>query len=53
VEVRFTKAARKHRVGRAAARHEMAHTTPTATLTTHGARAWLWSAPTTAAGSWR
>jgi len=42
VEVRFTQAARKHRVGPAAARHVMAHAAPTATLTTHGAQAWLW-----------
>ncbi len=42
MEIRFTQAARKHRVGRAAARHVMAHTTPTGTLTTHGAPAWLW-----------
>ena len=40
VEIRFTQAARKHRVGRASARHVMNTATPTATMTDQGNEAW-------------
>lgn len=40
--VRFTQSARRHRIGRASARHGMATVDPTAVMTTSGADAWLW-----------
>ncbi|MDP9115762.1 MAG: hypothetical protein M3O28_00535 [Actinomycetota bacterium] len=40
VEIRFTQAARKHRIGRASARHVMNTATPTATMTDQGNEAW-------------
>lgn len=42
MEIRFTRAARKHRVGRVSARHVMAHSIATGTPTTHGTPAWLY-----------
>jgi hypothetical protein len=42
VEIRFTQAARKHRIGRASARHVMATSTPTAMMTGQGNAAWLY-----------
>jgi len=41
LEIRFTKAARKHRVGRASVRNAMASTAPTRTITDWGNIAWL------------
>jgi hypothetical protein len=41
-EIRFTQAARKHRIGRASARHVMARSTPTAMMTGQGNAAWLY-----------
>lgn len=40
--IRFTQAARKHRVGRASARFVMANVEPTPTMTLGGANALLW-----------
>lgn len=40
MEIRFTQAARKHRVGRAAARRVMAYATPTGTTTAQGNPGW-------------
>lgn len=40
MEIRFTQAARKHRIGRASARHVLAHATPTGTTTEHGNPGW-------------
>ena len=45
VAIRFTQAARKHRIGRASARHVMATTTPTATTTEQGNDAWQYLGP--------
>jgi hypothetical protein len=45
VEIRFTKAARRHRIGRASARHVMATTTPTEVMTTQGNLGWLYIGP--------
>lgn len=45
VEIRFTQAARKHRIGRASARYVMASTTPTATTTGQGNDAWQYIGP--------
>jgi hypothetical protein len=42
VEIRFTKAARKHRIGRASVRNAMASTAPTPTTTDQGNVAWLY-----------
>jgi hypothetical protein len=41
-EIRFTQAARKHRVGRGSARHVLASTQPSAVTTTSGIDAWLY-----------
>lgn len=38
--IRFTQAARKHRIGRASVRHVMAHAIPTRTTTDHGNSGW-------------
>lgn len=43
VEIRFTQAARKHRVGKASARYVMSITTPTETTTTQGNPAWRYA----------
>jgi hypothetical protein len=42
VEIRFTQAARRHRIGRASVRWVMATNTPTATTTNTGDVAWQW-----------
>lgn len=44
-EIRFFKAARKHRIGRASVRHLMAGTRPTRVTTTNGTDAWLHVGP--------
>ena len=41
VQIRFTQAARKHRIGRASARQVMAHVTPTKMITERGNAGWL------------
>jgi hypothetical protein len=43
--IRFTQAARRHRIGRASARFVMAHVDPTSTTTLGGASVWLWVGP--------
>ena len=40
VEIRFTQAARRHRIGRSSARHVMASTTPVSTMTAQGNLGW-------------
>ena len=45
LEIRFTQSARKHRIGRASARHVLASAEPTAVTTTSGADAWLYVGP--------
>lgn len=40
VEIRFTQAARKHRIGKASARHVMAHASPAGTTTDQGNPGW-------------
>ena len=45
LEIRFTKSARKHRIGRASARYVLTTTEPTAVTTTRGADAWLYVGP--------
>jgi hypothetical protein len=45
VEIRFTQAARPHRIGRASVRWVLAHTRPTEVTTNHGSPAWRWSGP--------
>jgi hypothetical protein len=40
--VRFTRAARRHRIGRASALHVMTRLAPSRTTTVGGASAWLW-----------
>jgi hypothetical protein len=42
VEIRFTKAARKHRIGRTSVRNAMASRAPTRTTTDQGDVAWLY-----------
>ena len=42
LEVRFTQSARKHRIGRASARHVLATAKPIAITTTSGADAWIY-----------
>lgn len=42
MELRFTQAARKHRIGRAHVRYVVATTSPTGTTTNQGNRAWLY-----------
>lgn len=41
-EIRFTRSARKHRIGRTFARHVLADTRPTPVIATSGADAWLY-----------
>jgi hypothetical protein len=41
-EIRFTKSARRHRIGRASARHVMATTTATPISTINGNLAWFY-----------
>ena len=45
LEIRFTQSARKHRIGRASARHVLATTDPTPVTTSSGAQAWLYVGP--------
>ena len=45
LEIRFTQSARRHRIGRASARHVLATAEPTAVTTTSGADAWLYVRP--------
>ena len=45
LEIRFTRPARKHRIGRASARHVLATTDPTPVTTSSGADAWLYVGP--------
>jgi hypothetical protein len=42
VEIRFTQAARRHRIGRFSVRHVMASTTPVSTVTVQGNLGWLY-----------
>jgi hypothetical protein len=44
-EIRFTQSARRHRIGRASARHVLATTDPTPVTTSSGAKAWLYVGP--------
>jgi hypothetical protein len=44
VLIRFTKAARKHRIGRPHARYVMASVVPTEIVTAQGEQGWLWVA---------
>ncbi|RBY85952.1 hypothetical protein [Blastococcus sp. TF02A-26] len=44
-EIRFTQSARRHRIGRASARHVLATTDPTQVTTSSGADAWLYIGP--------
>jgi hypothetical protein len=44
-EIRFTQAARKHRIGRPSARHVLAGAEPTLVRTAGGADAWLYVGP--------
>lgn len=44
-EIRFTQSARRHRIGRASARHVLATTNPTPVTTSSGADAWLYVGP--------
>jgi len=45
VEVRWTQASRKHRIGRAHARHVMATVEPTTATTSNGNAGLLWIGP--------
>jgi hypothetical protein len=42
LEIRFTRSARKHRIGRISARHVLANTRPTPVTANSGADAWLY-----------
>ena len=42
MEIRFTQAARRHRIGRASARFVLANSIPTDITTAEGSPAWLW-----------
>lgn len=42
LEIRFTQAARKHRIGRASVRHVMSTVIPAGTVTTQGNQAWIY-----------
>jgi len=44
-EIRFTQSARRHRIGRASARHVLATTDPTLVSTSSGGDAWLYVGP--------
>jgi hypothetical protein len=43
LQIRFTQAARKHRIGRASVRHVMATVTPVGTVTAQGNLAWIYT----------
>ena len=45
MEIRFTQAARRHRIGRASVRWVMAQQSPTETTTRYGEVAWRWIGP--------
>ncbi|HLI57459.1 MAG TPA: hypothetical protein VKY26_10575 [Actinomycetota bacterium] len=45
MKIRFTKAARRHRIGRASVRTVMAATTPSLVTTSQGKDAWLYIGP--------
>lgn len=45
MEIRFTQAARKHRIGRASVRHVMATTTPAGVITEQGNPGWRYTGP--------
>lgn len=45
MEIRFTQAARKHRIGRASARHVMARAIPVGTMTAQGNFGWRYIGP--------
>jgi len=45
MEIKFTRAARRHRIGRASVRWVMAQSTPTAMQTKGGTMAWRWIGP--------
>lgn len=45
MEIRFTQAARKHRIGRTSARHVMVTATATGTTTDRGNPGWLYVGP--------
>jgi hypothetical protein len=45
MEIRFTQAARRHRIGRASVRWVMATNTPVSTTTKSGDVAWRWIGP--------
>jgi hypothetical protein len=42
LEIRFTRAARKHHIGRASVRHVMSTVIPAGTVTTQGNQAWIY-----------
>jgi hypothetical protein len=44
-EIRFTKSARRHRIGRASALHVLATIDPTPVTTSGGAHSWLYVGP--------
>ena len=44
-DIRFSQSARRHRIGRASARHVLATTDPTPVSTSSGANAWLYIGP--------
>lgn len=43
LEIRFTQAARKHRIGRASVRYVMSTVIPAGTATTQGNQAWIYT----------
>jgi hypothetical protein len=43
LEIRFTQAARRHRIGRASVRHVMATVAPVGTITAQGSPAWVYT----------
>jgi hypothetical protein len=43
LEIRFTQAARRHRIGRASVRHVLSTATPAGTVTTQGNQAWIYT----------
>ena len=45
MDIKFTQAARRHRIGRASVRWVMAQHNPTETTTNDGGEAWRWVGP--------
>ena len=43
LEIRFTQAARRHRIGRASVRHVMATVAPIGSITEEGSPAWIYT----------